>query len=261
MTNYRPVSILPSMSKVLEKTILHQMSQFLREILDLRIAAYRRGYSCQDVLLKLIDDWKGALEKRKHVGAVFMDLSKAFDCLPHQLIVAKLKAYGACENSCALIWSYLSGRKQRVRVGSSTSEWLLIKKGIPQGSVLGPMLFNLFVNDLYAAINTCDLYNYADDNTISACCDLKQQVIDTLVAESITAMKWFESRTHVHACARTHAHPHTHAHASTRSRTLMRPHARPQEHAHTDTHAHTYTHMRTIIHAHSRKHTRAHTRK
>ena len=111
----------------------------------------------------------------------------------HQLLVAKLKAYGACEKSCVLIWSYLSGRKQRVRVGSSTNEWLLIEKGVPQGSVLGPMLFNLFVNDLYAAINTCDLYNYADDNTISACCDSKQQVIDTLVAESITAMKWFEA--------------------------------------------------------------------
>ena len=164
MTNYRPVSILPSMSKVLEKIILHQMSQFLREILDPRISAYRPGYSCQDVLLKRIDDWKGALEKRKHV-----------------------------EKSCALICSYLSGRKQRVRVGSSTSEWLLIKKGVPQGSVLGPMLFNLFVNDLYAAINTCDLYNYADDNTISACCDSKQQVVDTLVAEYITAMKWFEA--------------------------------------------------------------------
>ena len=110
MKNYRPVSILPSMSKVLEKIILHQMSRFLREILDPRIAAYRHGYSCQDVLLKLIDDWKRALEKRRQVGAVLVDLSKAFDCLPHQLVVAKLKAYGVCGKSCALIWSYLSGR-------------------------------------------------------------------------------------------------------------------------------------------------------
>ena len=102
MKNYRPVSILPSMSKVLEKIMLHQMSRFLREILDPRIAAY---YSCQDVLLKLVDDWKRALEKHSHVGAVLMDLSKAFDCLPHQLLVAKLKAYGVCGKSCALIWS------------------------------------------------------------------------------------------------------------------------------------------------------------
>ena len=80
-----------------------------------------------------------------------------------------------------------------MRVKSSTSEWLLLKKGVPQGSVVGPMLFNLFINDLYAAIYTCDLYNYADDNTISACCDSRQQVIDTLMAESITAMKWFDA--------------------------------------------------------------------
>ena len=89
MKNYRPVSILPSMSKVLEKIILHQMSCFLREILDPIIAAYRHGYSCQDVLLKLIDDWKRALERRRHVGALLMDLSKAFDCLPHQLLVGR----------------------------------------------------------------------------------------------------------------------------------------------------------------------------
>ena len=125
------------------------------------------------MLLKLVDDWKKALEKRRHVGAVLVDLSKAFDCLPHQLLVAKLKACGVCIKLCALIWSYLSGRNQRV--GGSTSEWLLLKKGVPQDSVVGPVLFNLFINDLYPALNTCDLYNYADDNTTSAYCDSKQQ--------------------------------------------------------------------------------------
>ena len=117
----------------------------------------------------------------------------AFDCLPHHLIVIKLKAYGAFGKSCTLIWSYLSGIMQRVRVGSSTREWLLLNKGVPQSSVLGSVLFNLLVNDLYATINTCYLCNYVDDNTISACCDSKQQVVDTLMAESVTAMMWFEA--------------------------------------------------------------------
>ena len=191
--NYRPVSILPSMSKVLEKLILWQMTPLLRKILDPRIAGYRQGYSCQDVLLQLVEDWNRALENRKHVGAVLMDLSKAFDCLPHQLLIAKLRAYGACDRSCALIWSYLSGRRQRVRIGCSTSDWLPLTKGVPQGSVLGPVLFNLFINHLYAAITNSTLYNYADDNTISVCCDTEQLAVATLTSEVKVAIKWFDT--------------------------------------------------------------------
>ena len=191
--NYRPVSILSSMSKVLEKLILRQMNPFLRKILDPRIVAYRQGYSCQDVLIRLAEDWKRVLENRKHVGAVLMDLSKAFDCLPHQLLVAKLRAYGACDRSCALIWSYLSGRRQRVRIGCSTSDWLPLTKGVSQGSVLAPVLFNLFINDLYAVITKSTLYNYADDNTISACCDTEQLVVETLTSEVKVAIKWFDT--------------------------------------------------------------------
>ena len=77
-----------------------------------------------------------------------------------------------------LIWSYLSGRRQRVRIGCSTSDWLPLTKGVPQSSVLAPVLFNLFINDLYAAITKSTLYNYADDNTISACCDTEQLVVE-----------------------------------------------------------------------------------
>ena len=105
MKKYRPVSILPTMSKILEKVIHKQLLPFLENILDPRMVAYRKMYSCQHLRLRLVEDWKQALENNKHVAAMLMDLSKAFDCLPHQLIIAKLKAYGMKDEGGALIWS------------------------------------------------------------------------------------------------------------------------------------------------------------
>ena len=78
-----------------------------------------------------------------------MDLSKAFDCLPHGLIIAKHHAYGLSINACDLFSSYLCNRFQRVKINNSRSEWAVIRKGIPQGSILGPLLFNVFVNDMF----------------------------------------------------------------------------------------------------------------
>ena len=98
-----------------------------------------------------------------------MDLSKGYDCVNHDLIIAKLEAYGVGENSLRLIQNYLFQRKQMVKVGSSFSEWLEIILGIPQGSILGPILFNDFINDLLLFINETDICNFADDTTLYAC--------------------------------------------------------------------------------------------
>ncbi len=97
-----------------------------------------------------------------------MDISKAFDALPHGLMIAKLKAYGISESTCKFISSYRSSRQQRVKVGGDKGEWQYLKHGFPPGCVLGPLLFDIFQNDLfYFLVSLCILYNYVNDNTLS----------------------------------------------------------------------------------------------
>ncbi len=98
-----------------------------------------------------------------------MDLSKTFDCLPHEILLDKLSAYGVSKHSVSLLSSYLSKRKQQIKISSVLSSWADIHKGVPHGSILGPLLFNVFINDIFLFIEQGTLYNYADDNTLSFC--------------------------------------------------------------------------------------------
>ena len=163
-----PVSILPCLSKVYEKVLAIQLGEHFENIFDQALSAFRAGYSCQDTLFGLVEKWKLALRDQNHAGAILMDLSKAFDCMPHELLLANLEDCGLSGNSIKIMRSYLTKRKQRVKIGNGTSEWADILKGVPQGSILGPILFNIFLNDMFKFIQKADLVNYADDNTINA---------------------------------------------------------------------------------------------
>ena len=128
------------------------------------------------------------------MGAILIDLSKAFDSLPHGLLVAKLYAYGLSQNACKLIVSYLSDRQQRVKLQNYVSDWKTLKRGVPQGSLMGPLLFNIFLNDIFLFLdNHCTIHNYADDNTLSY--HHKNPTVVKNVLESATDMSltWFHN--------------------------------------------------------------------
>ena len=111
-TNYRSISVLNVFSKVFKRFILDQLSSYFQNILPEFLSAYRKQYSCQHFLLKVIETWRKYFDENKIVGATLMNLSKAFDCLPHDLLVAKLEAYGLDTKARKRMLSYLSGRKQ-----------------------------------------------------------------------------------------------------------------------------------------------------
>ena len=191
--NYRPVSILPTTSKIFERVIHEQLSEYLDDMFNPFLAAFRKGYGCQTTLLRLLEDWRSALDKHEYVAAILMDLSKAFDCLPHNLLLAKLQAYGVSQDAVKLIESYLSDRSQQIRMGSNTSDWENLTKGVPQGSILGPLLFNVFINDIFYIVEKCSLYNYADDNTLAYIHKKIGILHQVLVKESLSLIQWFEN--------------------------------------------------------------------
>ena len=114
----------------------------------------------------MIETWKKHLDKREKIGVILMDLSKAFDTINHSLLLTKLDAYVFSRTSLKLMQNYLCNRQQRISINGSFSDWTEVITGVSQGSILGPLLFNIFLNDIFMFISKCSLCNYADDNTL-----------------------------------------------------------------------------------------------
>ena len=110
----------------------------------------------------MVENWKKELDNKKYVGAILMDLSKAFKCIPHERLIAEMDACGFSENALTFFFSYLKRQKQSVQINNIYSIFQLLLSGVPQGSIPGPILFNLFINYLFMYVKNFDLHNFAD---------------------------------------------------------------------------------------------------
>ena len=141
LSHFRPISVLPVLERVLHNQIQSHLMKY--NLLCPHQSGFHVGYSTQDALLHATDNWLKTIDEGKYTGAVFLDLAKAFNTVDHSILCNKLTYYGFCGSSYDLLCNYLAGQQQRVSFHGDLSKWGAISTGVPQRSILGPLLFAL----------------------------------------------------------------------------------------------------------------------
>ena len=166
--NYRPISLLSNIGKIFEKIMYARISNFLQEckILYEKQFGFRKNHSTNHALLSMVEEIRKNLDGKLYSCGVFVDLEKAFDTVNHNILIKKLHYYGIVGPYNSWLQSYLTNRKQSVTLGDSTSDLKSITCGVPQGSVLGPLLFLIYINDMNTAVKNCIIHHFADDTNL-----------------------------------------------------------------------------------------------
>lgn len=194
-TNYRPISLLSQFSKVLEKKFVQKLDEFIekkKQLLNESQYGFRLGRSTASATMNIVEDIVNATDNKKHTIGVFIDLKKAFDTVDHSILLSKLKLYGV--RGIVLDWlsSYLNKRQQYVQYNNNKSNNMQIKCGIPQGSVLGPKLFILYINDICDVSKLLNFVLFADDTNIYLSGNDLNELVISMEQEMVKVKEWFD---------------------------------------------------------------------
>ena len=189
--NYKPMSLLPHVSKVFERIIYKQINIYMKDKLSKNITGFRKSHGTRHSLITMLEKWKSALDKGENICFLFMDLSKAFGTINHDLLLPKLKANGFSINALDLICSYLKIRKQSIKINNNFSSAKKVHASIPQGPIDGPLLFNLFINDSVLFLSDTFLSDYTDNNNLYSI-GKGRNIIKNLLRKGFLALtEWF----------------------------------------------------------------------
>ena len=197
--HYQSISVLPNISNIYERFLFKQISEYFEQFLFKYQCGFRKGFSAQHSLEK----WKSAVANKNVFSAVLTGLSKAFNCPSLDLLIAKLNIYEFSIAALRLVQSYLSNCRQRAKINTKYSLWEEILFGVPWGFILGSLLFNIFLCDLFMIMNNTELASYADENMPYAVANNIEELIVKLQNASKTLFQWFSDnqlKSNQHKC-------------------------------------------------------------